>query len=243
MMTYITRYALVALIAIASTFSLTAQEEEKQAVGLMNPTYQFSKKKTAYVTLMDGTEITGNVKDFDRKKGVTDFIKIKGDDGKTYKLDAEEIHHAYFYPTALSKLASFYDDMKVQHWHKDLNEDMFENGYVYLEQTEVKIKKKTRNLLVQLLNPHFSEGIKIYFDPLAKETMSVGIGPMSVGGDAKSYFVKKNGANVAIKLKKKDYDEEFNGFFGGCDAIVIDGKPRWSELAEHAYTYGQECAK
>lgn len=230
--------AFAVLLIVAGPVS--AQEELK--VGFMNPTYQFSKKKTSYVTLNDGTEIIGNVKDFDRKKGVTDYIKIKGDDGKTYKLDADEIKHGYFHPTALSSMSSFFDDLKIQHWGKDLNQERFKDGYVYLETTKVQInKKKVQSLLMELLNPHFSDGISVYFDPFAKETMSIGIGPAKLGGDAKSYYVKKTGDDIAIRLKKKDYKEAYPGYFGDCDAVLNSGKVRWLDFAEHAYLYATEC--
>lgn len=231
---------LLLVLAVVLTAATFASAQEKPP-GLMNPTYQFSKKKTSYVTLKDGTEIVGNVRDFDRKKGITKYIKIKGTDGKTYKLKGSDIKHGYFQPTALSKLQSFYDDMKVQHWGKDLNEEMFENGYVYLENTMVLIKKKKMELLMQLLNPHFSDGVRIYYDPMAKQTSSIGVGPMSVGGDAKSYYLKKNGSETAVRLKKKDYKTEFVAYFGDCPQVKTSKKTKWSDLAEHAYIYAQEC--
>ncbi len=232
---------LVLVLAVVLTAATFASAQEKPP-GLMNPTYQFSKKKTSYITLKDGTEIVGNVKDFDRKKGITKYIKIKDTNGKTHKLKGSDIKHGYFQPTALSKLSSFYDDLKVQHWGKDLNEEMFTNGYVFLENTNVQVKKKQMELLMQLLNPHFSDGIRIYFDPLAKKTASIGVGPLSAGGDAKSYYVKKNGTKTAVRLKKKDYKTEFPAYFGDCDAVKTSKKTKWSDLAEHAYIYASECA-
>jgi hypothetical protein len=234
---FILRLMLAAAIIMIGAGSMNAQP------GFMSPTYQFSKKKTSYITLKDGTQLTGNVKDFDRKKGVTDFIKLKATDGKTHKLDAKDIKHGYFHPSALSSFSSLFDDLKVQRWGKDLNEEMFKDGYVYLENTPVRIKKKTVELLMQLLNPHFSDGLRVYFDPLAKQTTSLGVGPLTVaGGNAKSYYVKRNGEEIAIRLKKKDYKEEFPAFFGDCDAVMNSGKVKWSDLAEHAYIYGTECA-
>lgn len=233
---------LVLVLAVVLTAATFASAQEEKPPGLMNPTYQFSKKKTSYITLKDGTEIVGNVKDFDRKKGITKYIKIKDTNGKTHKLKGSDIKHGYFQPTALSKLSSFYDDLKVQHWGKDLNEEMFTNGYVYLENTNVQVKKKQVELLMQLLNPHFSDGIRIYFDPLAKKTASIGVGPLSAGGDAKSYYVKKNGAKTAVRLKKKDYKTEFAAYFGDCEGVKTSKKTKWSDLAEHAYIYASECA-
>lgn len=227
---------LVALCCFAAS-SLSAQ------AALLSPTYQFSKKKTSYVTLKDGTQLEGNVKDFDRKKGITKYIKLKATDGKTYKLKANEIKHAYFHPSGLSSYMSIFDDLKVQRWGKDLEEGLFKDGYVYLENTQLQIKKKRQELLVQLLNPHFADGIRIYFDPFAKQSASLGVGPVTVaGGNAKSYYVKKTGDEVAVRLKKKDYREEFPAYFGDCPAVEASGKVKWIDLADHAFIYSTECA-
>ena len=45
---------------------------------LLSPSFGFSKKKTAYITLVDGSEINGTIKDIDRKKGFFDnFCKSR----------------------------------------------------------------------------------------------------------------------------------------------------------------------
>ena len=43
---------------------------------LLSPSFTFSHKKTAYLTLIDGTELNGNIKDIDREKGLIEEIKI-----------------------------------------------------------------------------------------------------------------------------------------------------------------------
>ena len=100
-----------------------------------------------------------------------------------------------------------------------MNGDLIGNGYVYFEQSDVRIKKKTETLMLQLLNPHFSNKIRVYHDPLAKETASIGVGGIDVaGGLDKSYYVKTD--DVAVKLKKKDYDDEFPLYFKSCKALT-----------------------
>ena len=39
-----------------------------QAQNLLSPSFTFSHKKTSYITLLDGTEIEGTIKDLDREK-------------------------------------------------------------------------------------------------------------------------------------------------------------------------------
>jgi len=123
----------------------------------------------------------------------------------------------------------------------DLDQAMFGQGYTYFEQSAVMIKKKRKTLLVQLLNPHFSKKIKVYHDPLAHETMSLGVGGIKlVGGLEKSYYVKKDGKPAAVRLFKKDYKKEFKGFYSSCTK-VSKMKPNWEDFALHVYTVAKEC--
>jgi len=220
---------------------------QASAQEFLTPSMTFSHKKTAYVTLMDGTEIEGLIKDVDRKKGLIEYVKIKDNDGKKHKLKAEKIKFMYLPPSGMDKLvtaSSFLTD--AEKWGSDekLNNDLLSQNYAYFENSKVRIKKKTRVLLMQLLNPTFSGKIKIYHDPMAKETMSLGVGPVKMaGGDAKSYFFKI-GEKAAYKIKKKEYKKEFPIIWKSCKAVKKEfgKKVKWSELTKHVVTYN-ECAK
>lgn len=190
---------------------------------------------------MDGTSIEGNIKDIDRKKGLIEYVKIKGTDGKKHKLKAEQIKEMYLPPSGFSKFMNSYSFLTdATAWgDTDLNKDIIGKGYAYFENAEVRVKKKTRTLLMQLLNPSFSNNIKVYHDPYAKETASVGVGGMKLaGGDAKSYYILNK--KVAYKLKKKDYDEEYKLLFKGCDE-VLNNKMKWSQFEESVYTHSKSC--
>ncbi|NNE29343.1 MAG: hypothetical protein HKN16_06890 [Saprospiraceae bacterium] len=123
----------------------------------------------------------------------------------------------------------------------DLDQDKIARGYVYIESSDVMVKKKRMQLLVQLLNPHFSQKIKVYHDPLAGETASIGIAGVKVaGGLDKSYYVKKESAKAAVRLKKKDYSDEFRGFYSSCKT-VSKMEPKWKEFATHVHAYATKC--
>jgi len=214
------------------------------AQDLLSPSFMFSHKKIAYITLLDGTEIQGNIKDIDRKKGLIEYIKIKDGSGKKHKLDADQVKHAYLPPSGFDKLVKadkFLND--VRKWTDEkLNQDFFSKGYIYFELADVKIKKKNRKLLMQLLNPDFSKEVKIYHDPFAKETMSIGIGPAKIGGISKSYYVAK-GENAAYRLKKKDYAANFKPLWQSCESMMTKyERPKWSELVKHAISFS-ECSE
>lgn len=213
------------------------------AQDLVSPSYGFSHSKTAYITLADGTEINGTIKDIDRDKGLIEYIKLQDGAGKKHKLKPEDIKFMYLPPSGLDNLGkklNFLEDFKK--WNDEkLNQDFLNQGYAYFETADVKIKKRNEKLLMQLLNPGFSKEFRIYCDPYAKETASLGVGGVKfVGGDIKSFYVAKKDA-PAFLLKKKDYKKEFVPLWGSCEK-VISGYPeiKWTEFVKHVITYS-EC--
>ena len=229
------------LFGIAVLLSMTNLFAQKLAA----PFAGASHKKTAYVTLDDGTELKGNIKDLDYKKGLIEEIKLKGLDGKKIKIKPEKIKHMYLPISGLAKLNNLTDvAFDATKWaSSDIKNDILDKGYVYFEKSEVKIKKKTKTLMLQLLNPTFGSKLKIYNDPMARETMSLGIGGIDVvGGLDKSYFVKK-GNEPAYKLKKKDYDEEFKLFYSDCQALLdkYGSNLKWKDFVTHVFEYTKDC--
>jgi len=211
-----------------------------QAQTFLPGTYKFSNKKVVHITLNDGTVLDGKIKNIDRKKGLIKSIKIKDLNGNKHKLMAGDIKHMYLAPSGwdnMNKKLSFMTD--ATKWDNDnYKKGLFEDGYVYFEQTEVAIGKKTRVLLMQLLNPSFSSKIKVYMDPWASETASIKIGGIkAVGGDAKSYYIKK-GDDLAFKLKKKEFKKEFATIFSGCEQLQNrELKPNWRKFDSDIFEY------
>ena len=208
----------------------------------------YSHKKTSYLTLDNGKEVKGTIKDLDWKKGLIEEVKLKDMNDKKVKIKPEQIDYMYLPPSGLAKAAATAEhmtDLKSMR-NDDLDNDILDKGYVYMERSDVRIKKKTRTLMMQLVNPSFCNAIKVYDDPMAKEAMGVGIGGVNVaGGGAKSYFVKKAGDKVAFKLEKKNYKEEFKMVFGDCKEFMKEhGKdPRWSDFETHVFEYTKACSK
>jgi hypothetical protein len=220
-----------ALFAIS--FSLSAQ-------AFLPPFEGFSMKKTTYVTMKDGTEMEGNMKNMKRKKGLISQVWLKVD-GEVNKIPAEDIANMYVPASGLEKFAvSMEQASDSRTWKSDgIEQERLKEGYAYYEFSEVLHKKETRKLLLQLLNPGFANGIRVYHDPFATETASAGFGGIQVaGGDAKSYYVKK-GDEKAFRLKKKDYEEAFAKLFGDCESVLnsIEKGPRWVDFPVHAYEY------
>jgi hypothetical protein len=206
----------------------------------------FSGSKTAYVNLLDGSKVEGTVEDLDRKKGLIEEITIKDGAGKKIKLQPAQIKDMYLPPSNYAKLNTGLDRAtEVSSWSDDdINNQYINEGYAYFENSKVFVGKKEQVMMLQLLNPATSKGIKVYQDPLARETMGVGIAGIDVvGGEEKSYYVKVGDA-TAFRLFKKDYKSEFKNIFKDCKA-VLDGvkSPDWSDFDKHVATYSKDCAK
>lgn len=209
---------------------------------LMPGAYSFSKKKAVYITLNDGTEVEGMVKDIDRKKGLIKSIKIKNTEGNKVTYKADEISSMYISPSGWDKMGKIYDFMydPAQWDNSEYKQSYFKEGYVFFEKAEVEVGRKTRVLLMQLLNPSFSSEIKVYMDPWASETPAVGVGGFKVaGGDKKSYYIK-DGDRPAFLLKKKNYKDTFIAMFGECETMVaLKQNAKWRQFDQHVYDYTQ----
>lgn len=206
----------------------------------------FSGKKESYITLNDGKDITGFIDDIDRKKGLIEEIVIKDMNNKKIKLKPEDVKHMYIAPSGFDKLST---GTAVVHnatkWDNDKSAHAayIKDGYVFFESTDVMIKKEKMRLLLQLINPGFANKIKVYFDPFAGETGGFSMGGIKVtGGDAKSYYFKK-GDEVAFKMQKKNYEDEWNHLYGDCPDLNKEfaKKMGWSEVAKHVYYYSENC--
>jgi len=210
------------------------------------PSYgRFSKKKISHITLENGQEIVGHIRDIDRKKGLIEEIKIKDLDGKKHKYKAKDIKFMYLYPSGFDKFASKYSFLSdATKWDNDTySKGLFGDGYAYFEKSEVylkKNKKKKRVLLLQLLNPSFSSKIKIYQDPYARKTASFGVAGIKVaGGIDKSYYIKK-GDDIAYRIKSKQYKKMFKELFKECPELIKNNpKPKWSHFEENVYEYSK----
>ena len=239
---YIIEIMIKKMIPLLLVFFCFSQLNAQQ---LLSPSGSFSTKKTSYITLKDGTEIKGTAK-IKLKKMQIKSIEIN-DGTKKRKLAAKDINCMYLPPSGLDKLVKAIDFLTdAQKWSNEkLNNDLIDQGYVYFESTDVKIKKKTYTLMMQLLNPSFSKSVKVYYDPKAKKTASLGVGGLNVvGGNAKSYYVKKEGEPVAYLLTDKNYKKEFSLFWKGCNAIENEYTAvKWTELPKHIITYSEKCAK
>lgn len=207
---------------------------------------RFSGKEIAYINLEDGTKIEGTIDDIDRKKGlIEEIVILPTGQKKKRKIQAEEIKNMYLPASGYNKLVNASEQtFNAQKWKdNNVNMDIINKGYAYFEKSTVGIKKDVEVLLMQMVNPSFSQKIKVYHDPRAQESMRFGVAGITMaGGDDKSYYVKV-GDTAAVKIKRKDYDEAYLALYKDCPELLkkLKDDHRWSKFDEHLWAYTTEC--
>ncbi len=195
----------------------------------------FSHKKPAYLILTDGTKMDCEIDRLVRKRNNIAGIDVKID-GKKKSFAPEELKEMYLPINELNKFSTKME--AATNISKDINLDVVNEGYGFYENTLVDLKGKVQPLMMQLVNPGFSNKIKVYFDPMAMETMSMSVGPLKAGGIDRSYFIKM-GEAPAFKISKANYSEKMPEMFGDCPSIIKDlgRNPEWKDLAEHVFRH------
>lgn len=207
---------------------------------------RFSGKEVAYFTMENGTKIEGIIDDLDRKKGLIEEITIiPTGEKKKKKLLPKDIKSMYLPGSGYNKVVNAFDQATdAQKWkNNDLNMEIINKGYAYFEKVTTQLKRDTEVLMLQLLNPAFSAKIKVFHDPLAQESMGLGVAGVTLaGGDEKSYYVQVGNEN-AKRIKKKDYDDEYLILFKSCPNLLKNLKEdhRWSNFDKHLVEYTTKC--
>jgi len=232
------------LLQVTTLFVLLFSVQMTFGQALITPTFSYSRQKPAYVYLKDGSQIEGIIKGLSRKKGQIATIEIeKNVNVRAY--EANEIDHMYLPSSAINNISNQLNTIdNVQNINKPQSDPNFgKEGYVRLEQMEVNYGKKTYTLMLQLLNPHFEEVVKIYHDPMADETESLQVAGISIaGGVEASYFISFNG-EAAYKINQKRYWSTYKELWGKCESMLYESyDKRWDNLGLHVFDY-TNCQK
>ena len=234
------RLFLLSLFVAASFSHLLAQNFLK---GLVN----YSKTTEAYLTLNDGTEYTGTIYNFEFEKGLIIKLKFKIN-GEKRQFNSSEIKSLYIPSFGLEEMISnASEEINIIEWNDDysIHAPFIKSGYEYYESSEVILKNKKVIVLLQLINPGFANGIKVYSDPLSRRTFSAKVkGYIVAGGFLKSYYFKK-GNEAAFKLSKDNLKENRQRLFGDCPELFEKyGKDlSWFDIEKLVFFYSENCNK
>lgn len=215
----------------------------------IEPATGLSVKKTAYLTLADGTELEGQFRTGKQSiNGGYKAITFKTADGKKMKLDALDVKSILIPQSNLGKLGAELDKIgDATQWGDGakINEDAVKEGYYYYETVVIAKKKKDVPAIRQILNPGYSDMIKVMTNEMAMSGPSASIGGIKVAeANASSYFFKVGDAK-AIKIKAGQYKEMFAELYGSCPEFVEKNKDdiTWSQLEKHVFEFSQMCSQ
>ena len=221
-------------LVLASNFATVSAQE------FAEKTNNVSYSKPAYIYLENGDSLVGNLTKLGYRKGLIDEVKMKVND-KKQEVDVNTIKVAYFPISAIGKLGNALE--KATNLNKmqktGVNEALIRDGYVLYEKSLAVVKGKTEPLLMQLLNPAFSNKIRVYADQFAAESASYGVGGMTLaGGDDLSYYIK-NGDAPAVKVRRKDFKEMVPTLFSDCPALAerLQQKFNWTDLPKYIFEH------
>ncbi len=242
------KVSLSVLLLLCSMISVFAQDDKDNekpdnSVFQFLPVYDRYATKECIVKLKDGRVIKGINDDLDRKKGQINSIEIQdATTKKTTEYKADQIDEMYLYPSGLDKLTKRYGaatDLKS--YTNNSLDKILSQGYCYFKNQAVSLKnkKKEQEFLMQLVNPDFCSKIMVFGDNMAKESASIGVGPMKMaGGIDKSYYIRKN--NEVFWLKKAEFTDSYDKLFGDCPEFVAKYPKKdvvWRKLNLYIYEY------
>jgi hypothetical protein len=218
------------MLASVSAFAQDSNGSTSSTSILLEPTFNFSCKETAYFTLDDGTELKGHLKKVKRRRGLVKAVKMKDEQGKRNRLKAAFIQQMYL---PKSKYAPVIKTTNLTNCDSELNRQLLADGYTYFEQANLQIRKKSKGQLLQLLNPGESAKVKVYLNPKTKAYYRIGYGSANYAKAPKSYFVQKDKDETAQLLKKGKYKKQSKEFW----PAGTDSKANWKDLQKHIAAY------
>ena len=194
----------------------------------------------AELTTVSGDKISGKiVAALTGMKGIN-LLTIKDTSGEKHKFNAEDIQDLKVKIEKQGKLEMI--GQKTSNLEKLMNADFDElNDREYIYYQQIQVPGKDQFVLVQWLNPGFSQRIRVYEKPGAKSG-ETSVGGVTVSGnDFTAFYIILNGQ--VQEIKKKSYrKEDFTTLFGDCEKMVqFYEKPDFADFAEHILYYDLNC--
>lgn len=100
--------------------------------------------------------------------------------------------------------------------------------------------KRGKELLLQLLNPHFDERLQVFHAVNARKTTPLRAGAITLTGEMqRAYLVSKDGDQI-MKVKKGNYKKSFERLFADSPDLSQVKKPKFKDFARHIGYYTKD---
>jgi len=203
----------------------------------IQPIENFSKSKTAYLTLLDGQSMEGKIKKIKSENGFISKVSLQVD-GHIMNYSSNEIAFMILpQKNSRNSFGSNNTDVIPADWSfNGYNKLMIENGYGYFELATITDKDKKVSTLLQLINPSFCNEIKVYHDPKVFVTNTHMMIGYAAHGQVTSFYTKVGDESV-FKLWRSDYEKQFDTFFNDPVVTEIEGEEKeWENFQEVLYS-------
>jgi hypothetical protein len=194
--------------------------------------------REAYLNLKDGQRINGKIMYTNSGRGVNK-VALKDDRGTKHEFKAPQIEEFGIFSNDMVKLQYFNESSaSIKAMLKTDRSAVKLNDYVVFRNASLKDGKE---LLLQLLNPHFDERIQVYHSVNSRKTTPLTKGTITLTGEMqRAYLVSKDSAPV-IKVKKGSYKKSFKTLFSDCPNLLSVKNPKFKDFGKHIYYYTENC--
>ncbi|PSL07719.1 hypothetical protein [Cecembia rubra] len=205
---------------------------------LLPPLEEMPLSKKAFVLLKDGSQINGELLNTTSGRGINKVV-IRDDSGQRHELKADKIFEFGIFSNDLVK-AQYLNESSasIKALFKTDRSAVKLNDYVVFRNAQLKGGKE---LLLQLLNPHFDDKIQVYHSVNSRKSTALRKGTITVTGEMqRAYLVSKYGAQIS-KVKKENYKKAFENLFEDCPNLIEIRKPKFQDLGKHIFYYTNDC--
>jgi len=196
--------------------------------------------REAYLNLKDGQRINGKILYTNSGRGVNK-VALKDDKGTKHEFKSSQIDEFGIFSNDMVKLQYFNESSaSIKAMLKTDRSAVKLNDYVVFRNATMKGGKE---LLLQLLNPHFDERIQVYHSVNSRKTTPLTKGAITLTGEMqRAYLVSKDSAPV-IKVKKGSYKKSFRTLFSDCPNMLSVKNPKFKDLGKHIQYYTESCGE
>lgn len=233
-----TNYNRMKKLVLSTLFLSFLFAAQSYSQSLLPALEEMPMSQDAYLNLKDGQRINGKIIYTVSGRGVNK-VAIRDDNGNKHEYKSPQIEEFGIFSNGLVKMQYLNESASsIKAMFKTERSAVKLNDYVVFRNATMKGGKE---LLLQLLNPHFDERIQVYHSVNSRKTTPLRKGAITLTGEMqRAYLVSKDGLPV-VKVKKGSYKKSFRGFFADCPNMLTVKNPKFRDFGKHIYYYTENC--